>query len=99
MTPRGWAWAGRFSWAPRDSERGDGSWDEWGRRVGGGAEGAEGKLRTAPPRSALTFLLTQTRRPYQIPPKVLTSEVQPERFTGWEWGVEGCPKQLDRRRR
>lgn len=68
---------------------------------GAARRGAEGTLRTAPPPPppGLTFLLTQTRRPHQIPPKLLRSEVQPERFTGWEWGVEGCSKELDRRRR
>ena len=46
---------------------------------------------TPPPPRAFTFLLTQTRRPHQIPPKLLTSEVQPLRFTGWEWGSRGVP--------
>lgn len=69
--------------------------------MGGGAEGGGGNAAHRPPAPppGLTFLLTQTRRPHQIPPKLLRSEVQPERFTGWEWGVEGCSKELDRRRR
>ena len=62
-----------------------------GARGGGRRGGGGGNAAHRPPHRALTFLLTQTRRPHQIPPKLLTSEVQPLRFTGWEWGVEGCP--------
>lgn len=59
--------------------------------MGGGAEGGGGNAAHRPPAPppGLTFLLTQTRRPHQIPPKLLRSEVQPERFTGWEWGGRG----------